>query len=1011
MATPSSLTFADLLRHHRAVAGLTQEELAARARLSVDAISTLERGARRRPRKETVMLLAEALALPAEERAAFASAARRAPAASLAATPAGAAATATALDDHAPTSPHNAVAPSAAPAEALPHGSVTFLFADVEGSTRLLHQVGGDRYADVLTDVHTLLRSVWAAHAGHELGTQGDRFFVVFASAADALAAAVAAQQALAAHGWPDAWPVGTHVRVRMGVHSGPALLTAGRYVGLEVHRAARIAAAGHGGQVVVSRAVTDQVTKFGYALPEGTRLRDLGTHRLPDLPQREQLYQLVPPELPSQPSIPADFPPLRTLDAWPGLRADLTGVALLSVVLLAVMGLLLPLVVPVFPWAIGLGAAGLAGLVLATMVLARPVQRVLQTAWRDARKPLVAVTSALLSLVVVSTTLFITKPPIFVGPQHLGYDFSYTYHQPPTHIGDAITIGLAESIETLAPTGLGTGNLGILSPIWQACIVQLPDLKLGLSGWRADQCTEVPTVDNGEESSDFRTTTFRIDARAVWSDGMPITAEDFLFGARLLADPNISEDDSPWNQMTLTALDAHTVQIHWAVPYFDYLTPLSWLHPVPLHVYAKDTFADMYDPTTGTYSTALAQQLTADASFNTAIPVDNGPFTVQSFVPNNQVVLVRNPRFFSKYFHRPALDRVTLLSAGKDLPTQAAADLNPVPQMEADVIGQYRRGELDLALPLEPLNLRQLQGIPRDEVVTSSTVDAKQLGLNERGSAPNARANGGVSIFKDLAVRKAFVEAFDRCAAVRAELGTIDCGDPNYFTNESDAAFPDPFYDSTFTLPPYNPPDAAKLLDHAGYPVVGGIRRYKDGTTPLQLTLVVTPGASGDMVIAQRIQQDYMRNLHLGVTVIVVNKVDFLNRLVSGTFDLLMDDPQTSTDPVLRLTGDLGPFDSADEVSPQNPNGTNPFGIIDAYANQRDQLAAQTSSEEQRTAILHSLERYFSQQYYVEPLYIKADITLTKSTLCNFKHWPNAVVGYDLWNIADWYVAPTCPS
>jgi class 3 adenylate cyclase/DNA-binding XRE family transcriptional regulator len=246
LTASSSVTFADLLRHHRTMAGLTQEELAARAGLSADAISTLERGARRRPCRDTVALPAEALALPEEEQAAFAAAARLS-AAALAATPP---AEATAeLDGHA----HG-------PDAILPHGVVTFLIAEVEDLTRLLHKLDGDRYAELLAELHALLRTVWAAHAGHELGTQGDRFFAVFAYAEDALAAAAAAQQALAAHAWPEGVPV----RLHMGLHSGAALLTAGRYVGLEVHRTARIAAAGHGGQVVVSGAVADQVAKFG---------------------------------------------------------------------------------------------------------------------------------------------------------------------------------------------------------------------------------------------------------------------------------------------------------------------------------------------------------------------------------------------------------------------------------------------------------------------------------------------------------------------------------------------------------------------------------------------------------------------------------------------------------------------------------------------------------------------------------------------------------------------------
>jgi class 3 adenylate cyclase/DNA-binding XRE family transcriptional regulator len=665
MTAASSVTFADLLRHHRTAAGLTQEELAARAGLSSDAISTLERGVRRRPRKDTVALLADALALPDEERAALAAAARRTPAASLAATPPTEAAAG--LDGHAPAASLDAT---------LPHGVVTFLFADIEDSTHLLHQLG-DRYANTLAEVQVILRRVWAAHAGHELGTQGDRFFAVFAYADDALAAAASAQQALAGHSWPDGVPV----RLRMGVHSGAALLTAGRYVGPEVHRAARIAAAGHGGQVVVSGPVADQVAKFGYELPEGTSLQDLGKHRLQDLPHREQLYQLV---LPNLPGLRTEFPPLRTLDAWPGLRADLTVVVGMSAVLLTVVGLLLALLVAAFPWAIGLGAAALALLVLLGAVLAEPVRRALETQWRDARKPFATVSSALFSLVVVSTALFITKPPTTVGPPP--NPFSYTYHRP-THTGGSAVIDTWEPIASLAPwilpqLPLGEGYYGL----WNGCVVQLPDLKLGLPGWKADQCTEVPTVANGGESVDGRTTIFHIDPRAVWSDGQPITADDFLVTFHLVMDPNVDGTlwgwsgpvGAPFSLMQLTKLDAHTVRIDWSVPYGDYLAALAQLTPLPLHAYARGPFAGVFDPVTGRYDSHLAQGLAADTSFNLTIPVDDGPFTVQRvegypgrYDPTNyaarRVVLVRNPRFFSKFFHPPVLDQVTFMSLWKD--------------------------------------------------------------------------------------------------------------------------------------------------------------------------------------------------------------------------------------------------------------------------------------------------------------------------------------------------------
>jgi len=140
----------------------------------------------------------------------------------------------------------------------LPTGTVTFLFTDIEGSTRLL-QEHGDRYAEVLAEHHRLLRELWARHNGFEIGTEGDSFFVAFARASDAVAAAAAVQAAL------DGMPL----RVRIGLHSGEPMLAETGYVGMDVHRAARIAAAAHGGQVLVSEATR--------SLVEGEGLRDLG--------------------------------------------------------------------------------------------------------------------------------------------------------------------------------------------------------------------------------------------------------------------------------------------------------------------------------------------------------------------------------------------------------------------------------------------------------------------------------------------------------------------------------------------------------------------------------------------------------------------------------------------------------------------------------------------------------------------------------------------------------------
>ncbi|MFI5340262.1 MAG: tetratricopeptide repeat protein [Candidatus Methylomirabilales bacterium] len=180
-----------------------------------------------------------------------------------------------------------------------PAGTVTFLFSDIEGSTRLLQELG-DRYADVLMEQRRLLRSAFKQRGGREIDTAGDAFFVVFDRARDAVAAAVAAQRSLAEYPWPK----GEAVRVRMGLHTGEPTFSAGSYIGLDVHRAARICAAGHGSQILLSQGTCELIQ---HSLPEGASLRDLGRHQLKDLQHAERLFQVIVPGLPSE------FPPLRT--------------------------------------------------------------------------------------------------------------------------------------------------------------------------------------------------------------------------------------------------------------------------------------------------------------------------------------------------------------------------------------------------------------------------------------------------------------------------------------------------------------------------------------------------------------------------------------------------------------------------------------------------------------------------------------------------------------------------
>ena len=181
---------------------------------------------------------------------------------------------------------------------ALPGGTVTFLFTDIEGSTQLL-QTLGDRYADVVRDHRRIVRDAFGAHGGTEVDTQGDAFFYSFARARDAVAGAVAAQQALARHTWPG----GALVRVRMGLHTGEPTVGEEGYLGLDVVRAARICSAGHGGQILMSETTR---ALLGNDAPAGTAIVDLGRQNLKDV-QHERIYQL------SLGDEPQTFPALKT--------------------------------------------------------------------------------------------------------------------------------------------------------------------------------------------------------------------------------------------------------------------------------------------------------------------------------------------------------------------------------------------------------------------------------------------------------------------------------------------------------------------------------------------------------------------------------------------------------------------------------------------------------------------------------------------------------------------------
>ena len=193
----------------------------------------------------------------------------------------------------------------------LPSGEVTLLFSDIEGSTNLLARLGRD-YADALDTQRRLLREAWSTWGGIEMGTEGDSFYVVFADATDAVAAAAQGQRMLAEASWPG----GENVRVRIGAHTGTPDLHDGAYVGMDVHLAARVAGVAHGGQTLIS-ARTAEALASGH--PNGVALLDLGAHRLKDIADSQRIFQV------SVDGLSQVFPQLKTISAFTSLPSPVT--------------------------------------------------------------------------------------------------------------------------------------------------------------------------------------------------------------------------------------------------------------------------------------------------------------------------------------------------------------------------------------------------------------------------------------------------------------------------------------------------------------------------------------------------------------------------------------------------------------------------------------------------------------------------------------------------------------
>jgi ABC-type transport system substrate-binding protein len=637
--------------------------------------------------------------------------------------------------------------------------------------------------------------------------------------------------------------------------------------------------------------------------------------------------------------------------------------------------------------------------------------------------------------------------PSIPVGPINPPYDFTYTY-QTPAKPGGTVTIGNTQFPDSLSPiadlVGGSMVDTEVASGLSDGCVVQLPDLSLGDAGYKADQCKTVPTVINGGESADGLTTIMKLDPAAVWSDGMPITADDYLLQYDMASDPFIGGDITPWSLMkSVTKVDDHTLVIVWTAPYAPYLSAL-W-NPVPVHVY-NGKYTGLYQPATAIsaakYTSSIAQKLVKDPIATTTITVTNGAFTVQRFdAKESTIVLAKNPRFHSNYFHAPTLDSVVF---------KATSDTKAL-------IAAYKAGQYDHIEGLTLGNSPKSTGLPASEQVVSPRISIEHLTFNLREVAPNAKQTTDHQSCLRCGVRLALIEGFDLCGALKTILGFAACADPNLITDELTA--PPAYDDNASVTPPtsggnsgvapnqgavvplvdalkngcsgsrfaaeqaytgasgsqaqapaYDPALASQMLDEAGYlKNANGLRTMPDNALKVEarpimtLKLVTTNNDSTRASFVELLKQAWEA---LGIPVVVATYspaqlfASYTDGgiLAKGAYDVALFSTTRAADP----DGLTSIVQSGQVPSAINPYGFNYGGINDPIV---DTLLAQgraTLDGAKREQTYQQLQQIIAAQAFFLPLYIRQDVSLTKQTLGNYKQ--QATPAGNTWNMADWY-------
>jgi peptide/nickel transport system substrate-binding protein len=568
--------------------------------------------------------------------------------------------------------------------------------------------------------------------------------------------------------------------------------------------------------------------------------------------------------------------------------------------------------------------------------------------------------------------------------PANKPYDFTYNYESPASNASNTIIYGEYQAVDTLSPIFAGSEvDIKNINEIFDGCLVQLPDLTKGNAGFMPDQCKEVPSTANGDESADGTSTTVKIDTSIKWSDGTPLSADDMLLSYGLTVDPNVLGSPAPFNFIkSLVEVDPGTVKITWTQPFSQYLFAIPGF--LPAHVYPKlfNTKTHKYIPQT----TASATALQGEDDFNQHIPVSNGPYTVKSISPDT-VVYQKNPNFKSNFFKgAPSASTLIFKSTG---------DVNTS-------IADFKTGGLDQVDDFKFSDIANFTGIPQSQQVTSPLESYDFITFNQRPQALNAadaNNNTKASVFTNKSFRKAIFEAIDVCTGIITILGDSNCKDPNVYATENTAP-PAYDYDPSFTPAPFDLNQAKADLVTAGFKNC----TYSSGAR-IKLQIVTTSG-NPTRANYMALIDTALSKLGCNISLTTVPAAVFFaplpdGTLSSGKWDLAIHGYINGSNPLLNA----GAFDYNQlPGSAGNPAGVlgDEAGINDPQIESDIKDAYAQTDATKVASDMQDLQRTITSNFYNKPLYLDPNITLVAPTLHNYKLNP-ASAG-NTWNIADWW-------